>query len=418
MSQAFARVVAHASSDDLELAFDRMALPLSAREYLREKVPGLHVLVTGLSRDEARFLRAMAEEGEAPGREEHPQFVAGDQRHRPGSALLSGRREQFDRLVRRARDDQGLTGLTGALEAALRAVGEGASALPSLTLGKRTFTFGGRSHLMGIVNVTPDSFSDGGRYFSVVEAVAQGTALERAGADLLDVGGESTRPGAPEVEAREEIRRVVPVIEALRERTALPISIDTRKAEVARAALAAGASLVNDVTGFRHDPEIVRVAAQAGAAVCAMHMVGTPETMAKDPRYDDLMEEVIASLRESVDLAVAAGVPRQRVLIDPGIGFAKTYGHNHFLLRRLAELRVLGLPVLVGMSRKAFLGALTGGKPAAERVLATAACAAAVSMTGGADFLRVHDPAEVKEALLVAEAIRTAREGGSLFGRT
>ncbi len=409
----FARVIAHAAPADLEPAFDRMALPRSARDYLLEKVPSVHVLLTGLERHEGRFLRALAEEGEAPGHEAHPLFVAGDQRHRPGTALLSGRVDQFDRLVRRAKDDAALAGLAGALEAALRGLRETPTAL---TLGERTFTFGGRPWLMGIVNVTPDSFSDGGRYFGVLEAVAQGTALERAGADLLDVGGESTRPGAPEVDEQEEVRRVVPVIEALRERTKLPISIDTRKAHVARAALEAGATLVNDVSGFRHDPEILQVAAKAGAAVCAMHIQGTPETMANDPRYDDLMEDVVHFLHESVERAVAAGIPRERVLVDPGVGFGKTFAHNHFLLRRLGELRVLGQPVLVGHSRKAFLGALSGGKPPEERVLATAACAAAIAITAGADFLRVHDPAEVKEALLVAEAIRTARDGGALFG--
>jgi dihydropteroate synthase len=406
-----ARTIAAASPGELDLAFDRMALPRGARDYLLEKLPFLHVLLTGLGKEEGRFLRGCAEGGEAPGREEFPAFAPGDGRHRAGTALLSGRREQFERLLRAARDAKEQAALVLALE---RALGAGHPPAP-LTLGERTFAFGQRLYLMGVVNVTPDSFSDGGRFFNEVEAVAQGTALERAGADLLDVGGESTRPGAPEVSVREELRRVVPVIRALRERTRLPISVDTRKAEVARAACEAGASLVNDISGFRHDKDLPRAAAEAGAALCAMHIRGTPETMQVDPRYDDAVEEILAFLEGSVDAAVGAGVPRARVMVDPGLGFGKTFGHNHFLLRRLADFRLLGLPVLVGPSRKAFLGALVGGKPAPERVLATAACAAFVAAGGGADFIRVHDAAEVRDAVTVAEALRHAREGGALW---
>jgi dihydropteroate synthase len=269
--------------------------------------------------------------------------------------------------------------------------------------------------LMGVINTTPDSFSDGGRFLDSSAAVAHGVAMAEAGAALLDVGGESTRPGSAPVEADEEMRRVVPVIRGLKERTQVPIAIDTRKAAVARAAIAAGASMVNDVSALQHDPDLARVVADSDAALAVMHMRGVPENMQQDPRYADVMEEVIGFLGAALDRAGAAAIPRERVVVDPGIGFGKTFAHNHFLLRRLGDLRVLGRPVLVGFSRKGFLGALTGGKPAGERVLATAACAAAVAMAGSADFLRVHDVAEVREALAVAHAIRGAQDGGELF---
>lgn len=409
----WARVISGASSaGDLDLAFARMALPAKAREYLLEKLPPLCVLMTGLARDDARFMRARAEGGEIPGREELPAFVPGDQKTRPGSALLSGRREQFVRLLGEAREG-GLEGLAVALGRALRS----SSPPPPISVGEATWRFGEKMFLMGIVNVTPDSFSDGGKFFDASVAVAHGVALAKGGADLLDVGGESTRPGSGGVAVDEELRRVLPVIRGLREALpSTPVSIDTRKHEVAREAIRAGAALVNDVTGFRHDPEIVRVIAEGGVPCCVMHIQGTPETMQQEPRYDDSVVEILEYLEESILTAVRAGVPHDRVFVDPGIGFGKTFAHNHYLLRRLADFRLLGVPVLVGPSRKAFLGALVGGKPAPERVLGTAACAAAIAMTGGADVLRVHDVAEVRDALAVADAVRSARDGGAMFG--
>ncbi len=430
-----ARVVSSDRPEDLDLAFARMALPTPAREYLLGKVPRMSLLLTGLDRVHGRFLRERSEASEAPGREEYPQFVAGDQRHRPGSALLSGRVDQIERLAKEAEASEELRPLAEALGRALRVHEPPAP----LTLGGRIFTFGGGSGangpqpirspdrfapgpaggpwLMGIVNATPDSFSDGGRFLGAEAAVEHGLAMVAAGADLLDVGGESTRPGAPDVPIEEEIRRVVPVIRGLRERTEIPISIDTRKSEVARAAIEAGAALVNDVSGLTHDERLAEVAAEAGAALCVMHMKGSPETMQKEAHYEDVVVEVLEFLERSVEQAVRAGVPREKVILDPGIGFAKTFAHNQFLLRRLPDFRLLGLPVLAGFSRKGFLGALTGGKPPQQRAGATAACAAAVVMNGGADFLRVHDVAEVREAVVVAGALRQAYGGGSFFGR-
>jgi dihydropteroate synthase len=266
------------------------------------------------------------------------------------------------------------------------------------------------------VNVTPDSFSDGGKHLAREAAVRHGQALAEAGAELLDIGGESTRPGAGVVPVQVELERVLPVLEALRASTDVPLSVDTRKAEVARQALRVGAAMVNDVSGLTHDPALASVVAEAGAALALMHIQGTPETMQVDPRYDDLVAEVIASLAGSIERAVAAGVRRERIWVDPGIGFGKTVGHNLFLLRHLAELRVLGTPVLVGTSRKRFLGALTGGQPPGQRLPGTLGSVAAVAVLRGADVVRVHDVAEAKQALAVADAIARAREGGDAWG--
>jgi dihydropteroate synthase len=270
--------------------------------------------------------------------------------------------------------------------------------------------------LMGVVNVTPDSFSDGGLFFEAGAAVAHGLELAAEGADILDVGGESTRPGAEPVAADEELRRVLPVVEglapALQSRGA-GISIDTSKAAVARAALEAGATLVNDVTALRGDPEMVGVVAASGAECCLMHMRGDPRTMQRGPRYDDVVDEVKAFLEERLRFAVGEGVGEERVLLDPGIGFGKTVEHNLQLLRRLHELTALGRPLLVGTSRKSFLGRIVaGGETApvavAERLPATlATCVLAYER--GARVLRVHDVAPARAALAVAAATLGAR---------
>ena len=270
-----------------------------------------------------------------------------------------------------------------------------------------------RTRIMGIVNVTPDSFSDGGRYATPDAAIAHGLALVKQGADLLDVGGESTRPGAAPVSEADELQRVVPVIEGLRG-CGVPLSVDTMKATVARAAIAAGASVVNDVGGLRDDA-MIDVLAETGASACVMHMQGEPRTMQHAPTYDDVSSEVLDALELALRRAEARGVARSRLWVDPGIGFGKTGEHNLFLLRHVAELRLLGVPVLVGVSRKRFLGALVGDKPAPERVVASAAAAAIVAATGAVDVVRVHDVTETKDALAVADAIRLARDGGGRF---
>jgi dihydropteroate synthase len=261
---------------------------------------------------------------------------------------------------------------------------------------------------MGIVNVTPDSFSDGGKYLSVEQALAHGLDLLAEGADILDIGGESTRPGAVPVSADEERHRVLPVIEALREAHATAqISIDTSKAPVAADALKAGATLVNDVTALRGDPELAAVCADAGVQVCLMHMLGEPRTMQQNPHYDDVVDDVKAFLSGRVEFALAAGIAEDRLLLDPGIGFGKTVANNLELVARLDEIVALGRPVVIGTSRKSFLGHITG-RAVDDRLPATiASCVAAYA--AGARIFRVHDVAPVRDALAVAAAIAAAR---------
>jgi dihydropteroate synthase len=269
-------------------------------------------------------------------------------------------------------------------------------------LRTRTLVFGRRPLLMGIVNVTPDSFSDGGRFLDHQPAVEHGVRLVEDRAELLDIGGESTRPYAEPVGAEEELNRVLPVIEGLMQRVAVPISIDTSKAAVAEAAIAAGAEIVNDVTGLSADPAMIPLAIGTGVGVCAMHMQGTPRTMQDDPQYDDVVEDILRFLRERRDALLAAGVERERICLDPGIGFGKTHQHNITLMAHCGRFHGLGCPVLVGHSRKGFLGKIQGDK-AADRDIATAGAALAAAAQG-VQVLRVHTVRVVREALLAFEA--------------
>lgn len=259
--------------------------------------------------------------------------------------------------------------------------------------------------VMGVINVTPDSFSDGGRWLASEDAIAHGRRLAAEGAGILDVGGESTRPGADEVPAAEELRRVLPVVEALAAE-GRTVSVDTSKLEVARAAVDAGAQYVNDVTAFRADPGMAALVAERGCDCCLMHMLGDPRTMQRDPRYDDVVDEVKAFLDERAAFARAEGVPADRIQVDPGIGFGKTVGHNLTLLRRLDEIVALGYPVVIGTSRKSFLGAVAGD-PAADRLPGTIATQV-LALSAGAQVFRVHDVAPVHAALQVAAATFSA----------
>jgi dihydropteroate synthase len=263
--------------------------------------------------------------------------------------------------------------------------------------------------VMGVVNVTPDSFSDGGLYLDTGAAVAHGVQLAAEGAAILDIGGESTRPGASPVGEDEEMRRVVPVIEDLSDAgVTAQISIDTSKLAVARAALDAGASLVNDVTAFGAEPSLAGLVADRGCDCCLMHMLGEPRTMQQDPRYDDVVDDVKAFLLGRMEFAVGQGVAEERILLDPGIGFGKTVEHNLELLRRLDELVALGRPVVIGTSRKSFLGRLTGRSDPAQRLPGTIATNV-IAYERGARVFRVHEVAPVRDALLVAAATVSAR---------
>jgi dihydropteroate synthase len=257
---------------------------------------------------------------------------------------------------------------------------------------------------MGILNLTPDSFSDGGRIGSVAAAVAEAQRLARQGAQIIDVGGESTRPGSLPISLDEERKRVLPVVERLVQELEAPLSIDTSKAEVAEAALALGASIINDVTALRGDPAMTKVVAESGAGVVLMHMQGTPATMQHAPRYGDVTAEVLAFLEDRVRWCESQGIPRARIAVDPGIGFGKTFEHNLELLQRLDRFATLGCVVLVGTSRKGFLGTLTGrdvhGRAVASAVSSLAACVA------GARVVRVHDVQAMNDALSVWTAVR------------
>jgi dihydropteroate synthase len=261
-----------------------------------------------------------------------------------------------------------------------------------------------RPSVMGVVNVTPDSFSDAGLNYDAQQAIASARRMLEEGAAIVDVGGESTRPGSEGVPLDEELRRVLPVLEAVAGE--LPVSIDTAKAEVARRALALGAELVNDVTALRGDPELAGVVADTGAYLCLMHMQGEPRSMQANPRYDDVVSEVAAFLEERLRFAVAQGVAEERVCLDPGIGFGKTVEHNFELLRRLEELVALGRPVVIGFSRKRSLGRLLGNPDATSGPLSASLAAAVTAYERGATILRVHDVKEHVEALTVARAVQ------------
>jgi dihydropteroate synthase len=282
-----------------------------------------------------------------------------------------------------------------------------------LRVGGRVLPTSTRCLVMGVVNVTPDSFSEGGAHAGTEEAVAHALALAADGADLIDVGGESTRPGASYVDERVELARVLPVVERLAARTGVPISIDTRKAAVARAALAAGAGLVNDVSAGRDDPDLFAAAADAGAPVVLMHMQGTPATMQDDPRYDDVVAEVEAFLAERCAAAEAAGVRSDAIVVDPGIGFGKRDEHNYALLAAVPRLTGLGHPVLVGTSRKGFIGRALGGAPADQRLEGTAATVV-WSVERGARIVRVHDVRQIVRTVRMTEALVAGARAAAL----
>jgi dihydropteroate synthase len=294
-------------------------------------------------------------------------------------------------------------------------------------LGDRVLELSSKTHIMGVINITPDSFSDGGRFnrggrfecdggrFEEIKpfrpdyskAIEAALKMAEEGADIIDVGGESTRPGADAIPHEEETARVLPVIEGIRKHSGIPVSIDTFKSRTAIAALTAGASIINDISGLAFDPDMAGAAAKTGAAIIIMHIKGTPAGMQADPRYADLIGEVKSYLASGIDKAKAAGVHDDRILIDPGIGFGKTAEHNLELIARLKELAALGYPVVLGVSRKAFIGRLAGGAPASDRLEGTIA-ASVLGIANGATIIRAHDVKAIRRAADVADAILRA----------
>ncbi len=285
-----------------------------------------------------------------------------------------------------------------------------------LKLRSRTMVLGERTLIMGVLNVTPDSFSDGGKFFSLKRAIDGALAMERAGANILDIGAESTRPGSAGISAAEELQRLLPVLETLRTRLKIPISVDTQKAGVAEIALGAGAVLLNDISGLKNDPRVAEVAAKFGVPLILMHMHGTPRTMQKQPFAKNALKDVIAGLRYSIAIARRAGMHKSQIILDPGIGFGKSFQQNYELLAKLPAIAKLGYPLLVGTSRKGFLGATLAshGKsaPPEARIWGTAATVTA-SILGGAHIVRVHDVAEMAQVAKVADALRNALPQGT-----
>jgi dihydropteroate synthase len=283
------------------------------------------------------------------------------------------------------------------------------NALVPWELRCRSFRWGQRTYLMGILNVTPDSFSDGGLFHTLEAAVDQAQRLEAVGVDILDIGGQSTRPNAEDLSLQAELDRVIPIVEAIRQGSEVPISVDTTKAAVAAAAIAAGADFINDISGATYDPEMLSTVAQLGVPIVLMHIRGTPQTMQQMTDYQDLVGEIVSWLKLRIDAAVAAGIARDRIAIDPGLGFAKTGLQNIELLRNLSALQSLGCPILVGPSRKSFIGHILNQPDPQQRIWGTAAaCCGAIA--GGADILRVHDGPEMADVCRVADAIwRTER---------
>jgi dihydropteroate synthase len=277
-------------------------------------------------------------------------------------------------------------------------------ALPCLTIKEHTFHWGSRTYIMGVINVTPDSFSDGGKFCSPESVQRQAVSLVSAGADILDIGGESTRPFSEPVTLEEELRRVIPAIREIRKISNCLISVDTVKAEVAKAALYEGANIINDISALRFDPQMADVIFAHEATVVLMHMKGSPRDMQVDPCYEDVVGEVRDFLEKRITWAHSRGIPKEKMLIDPGLGFGKSFQDNLVLINRLQEFTDLGIPVMVGASRKAFLGAVTGIKAAKERDIATLGAIAASAMRG-ANLVRVHNVALTRQVLRVVDAI-------------
>ena len=276
--------------------------------------------------------------------------------------------------------------------------------MTNLTIRGHSFVWGKRTYLMGILNVTPDSFSDGGEFNTLESALSQAKQMVEDGADIIDIGGQSTRPGAVQISLEEELNRVIPVIKTLRQEVSAPISIDTTRASVAQAAVEAGADLVNDISGGTFDTQMLPVVAKLGVPIVLMHIRGTPQTMQQLTDYKDLVGEIYQFLEGQINGALRAGIERSHLIIDPGIGFAKTYEQNLALLRRLSGFRALGVPILVGPSRKSFIGKILSQSDPKGRIWGTAAaCCAAIA--GSADILRVHDLAQMYDVCRVADAI-------------
>jgi dihydropteroate synthase len=322
---------------------------------------------------------------------------------RQTDALLMGTQKHFEKLIPKLEQYPDLDSLGQSIKETLKNVSK---TQYSIHCRKRTLTLGKRTLLMGILNVTPDSFSDGGLFFDKDKAISHGLRMVEEGADMIDIGGESTRPGSKPLELEEELRRVIPVIESIAKEVEVPISIDTYKSTVAQRAIEAGAEIVNDISGLHFDPDLARVAAKGNIPLILMHIRGTPETMQKNVHYDSLFSEILQYLRDSIQRAESAGLDPGQIIIDPGIGFGKTVEDNLLIIKNLHEFRILGKPILLGTSRKNFIGKILNTE--VEDRLEGTLSSIAIGVLNGAHIIRSHDVLQVKKALAMADAIRLA----------
>jgi dihydropteroate synthase len=320
-------------------------------------------------------------------------------------ALLMGTQKHFEKLILKLDRYPDLQSLGHSIKETIRNISK---TRYILRCRKRTLPLGKRTLLMGVLNVTPDSFSDGGLFFSKEKAIAHGIRMVEEGADIIDIGGESTRPGSKPLELEEELHRVIPVIESLTKEVNVPISIDTYKSSVAQRAIEAGAEIVNDISALKFDPSLAQVAAKEDTPLVLMHIRGTPETMQKNVYYESLLSEILRSLKDSIRMAESAGVDPQQIIVDPGIGFGKTIEDNLLIIKNLYELRILGKPILLGTSRKSFIGKILNAK-VGDRLEGTLS-SIAIGVLNGAHLIRSHDVLQAKKAIAVADAIRLAKE--------
>ncbi len=318
-------------------------------------------------------------------------------------ALLMGTQKNFEKLILKLEQYPNLHPLGQSIKKTIKNISK---THHSIRCRRRTLPLGKQTLLMGVLNVTPDSFSDGGLFFDKEKAIAHGLRMVEEGADIIDIGGESTRPGSKLLELEEELRRVIPVIESLAKEVDIPISIDTYKSTIAQKAIGAGAQMINDISGLHFDPNLAQVAVKEDVPIVLMHIRGTPETMQKDVHYDSLFSEILQYLRESIKRAESAGIDPRQIIIDPGIGFGKTLEDNLLIIKYLYEFRVLGKPILLGTSRKTFIGRILDTE-VADRLEGTLS-SIAIGVFNGAHIIRTHDVLQAKKAIAVADAIRLA----------
>jgi dihydropteroate synthase len=392
------RILKLNQNEDIKREFEQIGVHPAGTRIMIPKAQSLIIKIDNISAISANVLKQemLSLGGEAAVSQE---AIAG--RGRKTSCILIGTLRHYRDLISKLKYQP--WGLSELAEEIQEVIKKYTRKKTRISWDGHRLTFGSKTFIMGILNITPDSFSDGGKYLDISKAVARAEEMVNEGADIIDIGGESTRPGAKSVPLEEELRRVIPVIKEVRRKVDVPISIDTQKAEVAREAIEAGANIINDVSALRADPEMVKVVRRYDLPVVLMHMKGRPRTMQRNPHYKDVISEIYDFLAERISWAKEQGIDEEKIIIDPGIGFGKTLEHNLEIIRRLQEFRSLGRPILIGTSRKSFIGMILN-LPPQERLNGTlASCALAI--INGADILRVHDVKEVRQLAKVIDRV-------------